>query len=133
MSHVIDTQHVLWSLIDPSRLPARSRRVLGDQNTLMQVSTVSFWEISLKYSIGKLALTGTTPEGLLRAALDSGFVLLDLGAEDVATSHVLPFVEKHRDPFHRLLVWQCIRSELTLLTSDRALRGYRQHGLKLAT
>jgi PIN domain nuclease of toxin-antitoxin system len=52
VSHVVDTQHVLWILMDPSRLSARSRRVLGDSSTLEYVSTVSFWEISLKYSIG---------------------------------------------------------------------------------
>jgi PIN domain nuclease of toxin-antitoxin system len=77
-------------------------------------------------------LAGTTPEGLLRAALESGLEHLDLGAEDVATSHMLPFVEENRNPFDRLLAWQCIGNELTLLTSDRAMHGYRRHGLELA-
>ena len=41
--------------MDPPRLGTRARRVLGCPDTPTHVSTLSFWEISLKYSIGTLA------------------------------------------------------------------------------
>ncbi len=133
MNYLVDTQYLLWALIEPSRIGKHARRVLNDEETTKYVSKISFWEVALKYSIGKLKLEGTTPEGVLRAARSSGFGILDMNEEDIATSHMLPFVGKHKDPFDRLIVWQCMRNGLILLGADGKMREYEQHGLRLAT
>lgn len=96
------------------------------------VSKINFWEIALKYSIGKLKLEGTTPEEILNASRESGFKTLDIAEDDIVTSHLLPFIAKHRDSFDRLIVWQCIRKDMVLVTADIRLRGYEPHGLKIA-
>ena len=132
MSYVVDTHYLLWALIEPTRLSRTARRVLTDAEAIKYVSKISFWEIALKYSLGKLTLEGTTPEGILRAARRAGFKILDIAEDDLVTSHLLPFTENHRDPFDRLLVWQCIRNDFLLLTADSRLRGYEQHGLRIA-
>lgn len=67
------------------------------------VSKINFWEIALKYSIGKLKLEGTTPEEILNASRESGFKTLDIAEDDIVTSHLLPFIAKHRDSFDRLI------------------------------
>lgn len=133
MSYLVDTQYLLWSLIDPSRIGARIRRLLADPGTTKHASTVSFWEIALKYSIGKLKLEGSTPEGVLRATREAGYEILDLDADDVATSYRLPPGENHKDPFDRLIVWQCLRNDLTLLSADGRMREYVRHGLRLVS
>jgi len=38
----------------------------------------------------------------------------------------------HRDPFDRMLIWQCLQREWTLITRDRGLDEYRALGLKIA-
>ena len=132
MNYLVDTHYLLWSLIDPSRIKKHVAEVITDTQTIKYVSKISFWEIALKYSIGKLKLEGTTPKEILTASRESGFKILDIGEDDIVTSHLLPFVENHRDPFDRLIVWQCIRNDIVLVTTDIRLRAYEPHGLKIA-
>ena len=132
MNYLVDTHYLLWSLIDPSQIGKHVTQILTDAQTIKYVSKISFWEIALKYSIGKLKLEGTTPEGVLTTSRESGFNILDIGEDDIATSYRLPFVENHKDPFDRLIIWQCMRNDMVLVTADIRLRGYEQHGLKLA-
>jgi len=132
VNYLVDTHYLLWSLIDPSKIKKHVTEILTDTQTIKYVSKISFWEIALKYSIGKLKLEGTMPEEILNASRESGFKVLDIGEDDIVTSHLLPFIENHRDPFDRLIVWQCIRNDIVLVTADIRLRGYEPHGLKIA-
>jgi len=132
VNYLVDTRYLLWSLIDPSKIKKHVTEILTDTQTIKYVSKISFLEIALKYSIGKLKLEGTTPEEILNASRESGFKILDIGEDDIVTSHLLPFIENHRDPFDRLIVWQCIRNDIVLVTADIRLRGYEPHGLKIA-
>ena len=132
MNYLVDTHYLLWSLIDPSQILEHAMDILADNQTIKYASKISFWEIALKYSIGKLKLEGTTPEQILNASRESGFKILDISEDDIVTSHLLPFVENHKDPFDRLLVWQCIRNDIVLLTADIRLKAYEPHGLKTA-
>ncbi len=131
MSYLVDTHYLLWSLIEPGRIDRGTRAVLLNSDHVKYASVVSFWEISLKYALGKLELKGTTPEVLLQTAIRSGFELLPLEGEVVASSHRLPAIADHKDPFDRLLVWQCIRADLTMLSADTRFQDYEPHGLKL--
>lgn len=109
MNYLVDTHYLLWSLIDPSKINKHVTEILTDTQTIKYVSKINFWEIALKYSIGKLKLEGTTPEEILNASRESGFKVLDIAEDDIVTSHLLPFIAKHRDSFDRLVVWQCIK------------------------
>ena len=132
MNYPVDTHLLLWSLFDPSKIKQHIAELLTEPQTIKYASRVSFWEIALKYSIGKLTLEGTSPEGVLQAPRKSGFKVLDIGEEDLATSHLLPLIENHKDPFDRLIGWQCIRNDIVVVTADIRLRGYESYGLKLS-
>ena len=133
MNYLIDTHYLLWSLIYPSQIQKHARKILTDTQTIKYVSKISFWEIALKYSIGKLKLEGTSPEEILNASLESGFKIYDISEDDIVTSYLLPFIGNHRDPFDRLLVWQCIRNDILLISADIRLKAYEQYGLKMAS
>ena len=62
MSYLLDTHALLWSLFEPDRLGPAARRTIASRRQRVCVSTVSLWEISLKFGIGKLELRGVTPE-----------------------------------------------------------------------
>jgi len=132
VSYVVDTHYLLWSLIDPSHVPGRTVQILMSPQSTKYVSKISLWEIALKYTIGKLKLEGVTPEEVLQTSVESGYEILDVSEEYIASSYKLPFIENHRDPFDRLLVWQCIRNSIVLLTADKRLKGYERYGLKIA-
>lgn len=57
------------------------------------------------------------------------FVLCPPTAEECASFHRLPRVA-HKDPFDRMLVWQCIQRGMTLVTKDSAMTEYVPLGLR---
>ncbi len=129
MSYLLDTHAFLWAVFSPVKLSRRARAVIVEKSNTVAVSSISFWEISLKYSLGKLVLENTSPEQLVPAAREMGLEIVDPSAEESASFHRLPRAA-HRDPFDRMLAWQAIGREWILITKDGALPAYRDAGLK---
>ncbi|HQT90857.1 MAG TPA: type II toxin-antitoxin system VapC family toxin [Candidatus Kryptobacter bacterium] len=132
MNYLVDTHCLIWSLLDPDKLHPTHRDLLLDVSSTKFVSKISYWEIALKYSLGKLSLKGITPERLLKVAFEAGYQIYDISEDDLVTSYQLASSKTHRDPFDRLLVWQCIRNSLILVSVDKRMQEYTGHGLKLA-
>jgi PIN domain nuclease of toxin-antitoxin system len=130
MSHLLDTHTFLWMAMKPSSLSKRAKAAIADSANDIWISTISFWEISLKYRLGKLELKGVDPTQLPKLAEKMGLSILDLGAVDSSSYHLLPS-EARKDPFDRMLVWQAIRNGLILISKDRELAAYSKHGLTL--
>jgi PIN domain nuclease of toxin-antitoxin system len=128
---LIDTHVLLFALANSKELSPPAANFLEDRRNEVFVSIVSFWEISLKASIGKLGLTGISPDQIPGYVLSIGFTFLPLAAETASTFHQLPRIGKHRDPFDRMLVWQGIREDLVLVSRDRAMGAYEACGLSL--
>ena len=131
MRGLIDTHVLLFALANTKELSPAASNLLRDRHNEVFVSVVSFWEISLKFSIGKLALPGISPDQIPGYALSIGFTFLPLAADTASTFHQLPKIGKHRDPFDRMLVWQAIREDLVLVSRDRAMGAYEACGLSL--
>ncbi len=131
MNYLLDTHYVLWSLFEPEKISPDILRILENEEDIKYISGISLWEISLKYSIGKLELYGTNPEGIYESILEAGFKILDLKNIDAATFFRLPLKEDHKDPFDRLLIWQAIQNNLVFLTKDKKIEQYRKSGLRL--
>lgn len=39
--------------------------------------------------------------------------------------------KEHKDPFDRMIIWQAVTSEMTLLSVDFKMNAYEEYGLKL--
>ncbi len=128
--YLLDTHVFLWSLFSPKKLSKSSKRVIKNSQSRIFVSAITFWEISLKFSIGKLNLENYLPHELPKIANEMGFELMPLSMDSAATFHLLPR-RHHKDPFDRMLVWQAIKSGLILISSDRAMKEYAEDGLNL--
>lgn len=129
MKALMDTCTLLWALMEPQRLSLRSQEILRNPDDEVFVSPVSYWEISLKYSIGKLALQGILPDEIPDLCLNSGFRLLAWDSLTIASSHRLPFIDGHKDPFDRMLIWTAIQNKICLISSDTLFDLYSDHGL----
>jgi PIN domain nuclease of toxin-antitoxin system len=127
---LLDTHSFLWAATDTRRLSARVRKFLEDPTHQVMLSTVSLWEISLKHGMGKLVLKGCTPEDLLTAAEDMGFTISAPTARESIGFHRLPR-SGHKDPFDRMLAWQCLCSQWTFITRDKSLQDYQALGLNV--
>ncbi len=130
MKGLLDTHTFLWTALSPEKLSLKARTTILDPNHDIYVSVVSFWEMSLKFALGKIELQGMTPEDLPDAALQMGFNVLLLASEDAASFYQLPRLP-HKDPFDRMLIWQAIRGDLTLISKDADFALYREQGLRL--
>lgn len=130
MKYLIDTHIFLWSLFSPEKISRRAAKIIKESGNRVFVSTVSFWEIALKFSLNKLELEGIKPEELPEFANKMNFELLDLRAEEAASFYRLPRIS-HKDPFDRMLIWQAIREKMVLITKDSKIAVYKDYGLEI--
>lgn len=130
MNCLLDTHAFLWAVFAPEKLGRKVRTVIADPKNQICLSSISLWEISLKFALGKLTLEHCAPEDLVAIAREMGLTLLAASAEESASFHRLPRIA-HRDPFDRMLAWQAIQRQLILLSKDSALPAYQAAGLKV--
>src|SRR5262245_9471287 len=102
MKLLLDTHAFLWFAQGDPHLSSLARNIIGDPNNDPLVSPVSWWEIAIKVSIGKLTLAEPYGTYLKREILPFG--KLDITLDHTTVVAALPF--HHRDPFDRLLVAQ---------------------------
>ncbi len=130
MTYIIDTHVLLWTIFSPNKISQKAKTILTQPDSIKFVSIISFWEVSLKFSLKKIDLKGIQPEKLPNLAEESHFEILNLKFEIASSYHKLPY-GKHKDPFDRMLAWQAIREGCVLLTSDKEFLNYKEHGLRV--
>jgi len=130
MNYILDTHTFLWSLFNPDKLSKSSKQTIISQENNIAVSVITLWEISLKYSIGKLDLSGVTPDELPHFAYETGFEITQINPDEVATFYKLPRLG-HKDPFDRLLIWQAIQQKRVLISKDNSFDEYKEYGLQM--
>ena len=129
MNYLLDTHVFLWALFDPDRLSKKARQAIEDPDNTVYVSAVTYWEISLKYALGKLVLTNVVPDALPDISRQMDFATMDIDADTASTFYKLP-QDTHKDPFDRLVVWQAIKRNVTLVTKDKSIGSYRKLGFR---
>jgi PIN domain nuclease of toxin-antitoxin system len=130
VSYLVDTHIFLWSIISPKKISQKIRKILNDPESTKYISVLSFWEISLKFSLDKIDLVGILPEELPDIAKKANFDIIDLDSQTASSYYKLP-KSKNKDPFDRMLAWQAIREDFHLLTKDQDFADYKNHGLKI--
>ncbi len=130
MKYLLDTHAVIWSLTETRKLPRKVKDILENPTNDILVSAISFWEISLKQSLGKLDLGGFTSENFPDACLQMGFTLLPITHEITSTVHQLKAIH-HRDPFDRMLIHLAIKLNIPLVSKDDNIKLYESEGLNV--
>ena len=130
MKYLLDTHVFLWATSQPKLLPAIVAATVKDLNNDVFVGSVTFWEIAIKVRAGKLDIGKNKPGDLTLRAVDMGFILMGLSPEETATMGQLA-EDTHFDPFDRMLIWQAIQRDLTLISRDPEFAKFTKDGLKL--
>ena len=120
MDVLIDTQSFIWFFENNSQLPSSVRLFMERSNNLV-VSIASFWEITIKASIGKLIIPENIAD-LMDKALSKGFVILPIERNHLLTLSSLELI--HRDPFDRIIIAQAISEDMPLVSSDGIFKQY---------
>jgi len=66
MNCLLDTHTFLWAAFSPAKLSAKARKEIRSAENRVCLSTVSFWEISLKFALGKIDLVNCNPDAYAR-------------------------------------------------------------------
>lgn len=122
MKLLLDTVTFLRASLGESELSAHARTLLLDENNERYLSTVSCWEIAVKYSLGNLPLP-EAPDRFIprhREALAAQSLMLD----EESALHLVRLPQLHRDPFDRMLVCQAIVGGMVLVTPDALVSQY---------
>ncbi|MDZ7841050.1 MAG: type II toxin-antitoxin system VapC family toxin [Gammaproteobacteria bacterium] len=128
MDCFLDTHVFLWAAFAPDKLSAKARKAIRSPDNAVCVSTVSFWEISLKYALGKIELEHCSPDDMPDLADRMHIEIISPTAQETASFHRLPRMH-HKDPFDRMIIWQAICQARTLVSKDAGFPEYRQFGL----
>jgi PIN domain nuclease of toxin-antitoxin system len=122
MRALLDTHTLLWLVDSPDKLPPTVTAICEDENNALYISVASFWELSIKMSLGKIELEDNALARLQTWCDDNTVQLLPIQVSHCQQVQTLPF--HHRDPFDRLLIAQAKCEQLVLLSVDGHFAGY---------
>jgi PIN domain nuclease of toxin-antitoxin system len=122
MRLLLDTVTFLDSALAQSDLSPRAKNLLVDSGNELYVSIVSYWEIAIKFSRGRLELPGLPEEFVPehRARLGADILALD----EESAFHIIRLPHLHADPFDRILICQAIVHGMVFLTPDARVSRY---------
>jgi len=126
---MLDTHVLLWTIGNSDKLSPQIVEQISDGNNDVFVSAVSLWEIVLKQSIEKLELNFAI-ENIPIYCQQMGFYLIPLKPLEVLGFLKLPQKKNHKDPFDRMLIYQCIANDYVLVSKDAKMEAYKENGLK---
>ena len=122
MRILLDTHCWLWLQADPGKFSSATLSLLEDPAHELLLSAASCWELSIKYSLGKLPLPEPAETYVLKRLERHGVIGLSIELRHALHAGTLPML--HRDPFDRLLVAQAQLEGLALPTADSKVRAY---------
>ncbi len=124
MNILLDTNIFLWIAGNDDYLPTAAKKLIEEPSNQIYLSSVSAWEIAIKWSKGRLGLP-EQPRTLIENIADTaGLVKVSVNFSDVHVVSELPVFEDHKDPFDRLLIAQAMNRGLSLMTSDKKFKQY---------
>jgi len=122
MNLLLDTHTFLWFIAGNDSLSQKARTLIEDESNRVYLSAASLWEIAIKVSLGKLALSEPF-ETFIPEQLDVNSVeLLGISVSHASRVASLPF--HHRDPFDRLLAAQALMEDIPIISADDVLDAY---------
>lgn len=122
MKYLLDTHILIWLAINPSQLSSKVLAVCEDASNELSVSIASFWELSIKMSLGKIDLADDALEQLQLWCNLNQVSILPIEVAHCERVKGLPL--HHRDPFDRLLIAQALEQDLTLISADGCFPDY---------
>jgi len=121
VQYLIDSHTFLWFGTEDNLLPDGVRDIISDPANEIRISIASFWEIGIKYSLGKLPLK-VNVLGLEQQALDLDIAIVPITTSSIHQMTLLPM--HHRDPFDRIIIATALIGGETILSADAQFDAY---------
>ncbi len=122
MTVLLDTCEFLWLVSGDARLPKFVADAVQNPANEVFLSVVSYWEICVKHSLGKLPLPDS-PERYVPLQRHKHRIA-SLSLEEAAVAKLVSLPLHHRDPFDRMLICQSLAHYLHFASSDPSIQQY---------
>jgi PIN domain nuclease of toxin-antitoxin system len=127
---LLDTHTLLWAIGKTNELSEKAVQEIKNANNEILVSAISLGEIALKYSIGKLIMDSFDIKRIPEYCEEMRFELIPLEPLDALNSLYLQQKNIHKDPFDRMLIYQCIKNGYIFVSKDTRIKIYKEDGLE---
>ena len=121
MKVLLDTHALIWLFEGNEELTQSAKFEIQNPENKIFVSIVSFWEIAIKISIGKLEMDFSM-EQLYQLVNSNGIEILPIKVEHTYALRGMPYF--HKDTFDRLLISQALNEEMSIVSCDSILDKY---------
>lgn len=122
MRVLLDSNVFFWAASGEPRISVSAKAVIGDPSNERLLSSVTPWELGIKFSQKKLTIRSEF-SGFIRIAMaDLQATELPVSIAHALKSAELPLI--HGDPFDRILVAQALVEGVPIVSSDRRLSEY---------
>jgi len=119
---LLDTCTFLWIITGANELSDRAKQLFIDPHNEVYLSTISEWEIAVKYVFGRLSLP-KEPENYIPEQREK-HLISSLPLDEESVLHIIRLPDIHKDPFDRMLVSQAIVHGFVILTPDGYIQKY---------
>ncbi|MBV6492202.1 MAG: hypothetical protein LDLANPLL_00193 [Turneriella sp.] len=120
---LLDTCTLLWLVQDYTQLPLKVQNLIQKRSSSIFVSSISAFEIGIKYAKGKLKLP-LKPDAWFEEALEfHGIQEIPADSKIMLSSTQLP--PHHNDPADRIIVATAKIHACTILTPDTLIKKYK--------
>ncbi len=121
-AYLLDTCAAIYLWSGQKMLPARVIEILRNPENTLVFHQISYLEMSIKYSLGKLTLKSSVEDIISEGVRSYEMTYHTLSNRGIAGLSDLPWL--HRDPFDRLLISHARAEKLIFLTPDRQIKKY---------
>ncbi|HJQ09316.1 MAG TPA: type II toxin-antitoxin system VapC family toxin [Candidatus Saccharimonadales bacterium] len=125
MKFLVDTQVFIWLINEDARLGVNTLETLQDTSNQIFISYFSFFEMTIKASIGKLNFDSSVMDDLPRMGIDL------IAPSNSALQKYAIFNPDNKDPFDNILATVAITEKCTFITSDPKILTLSVRGLNL--
>jgi PIN domain nuclease of toxin-antitoxin system len=122
---LIDTQVFIWLINEDPRLGAKTLAMLQDTSNEVFISYFSFFEMTIKASIGKLDFDGS----IINDLPEMGVTLIV--PSNAALQRYTILNPENKDPFDNILATVAITEKCTFITSDPKILAISIRSLSL--
>ena len=123
MRFLLDTQALIWFLEDNVRLSSHAKKLIENPENEIFVSQFSFVEIAIKETLNKIVVKNGLAS-LMEESQLLNIQVLGIKKEYILAYRTIPLLEKHRDPFDRMIMASALVEHLPIITADEKFKWY---------
>ncbi len=119
---LLDTCSLLWLGLEQKKLSNTAKKIISENSENLFVSSISAFEIGLKYKQNKLELPLEPSIWFLEILNYYSIQEISLDSNIALISANLPFI--HKDPADRFIIATAIKNNFKILTKDKYIHQY---------